>query len=105
MARVRYCPKDHEIRIVTGRIKSKSRCITCDRMNLRKWRGMTEIPTVEGISCELCSTSGKMNADHDHQTNKFRGWLCKSCNLVVGIIESRGVPVKRIVKYLERRVG
>lgn len=37
------------------------------------------------VVCELCGRVGKRIVfDHDHVTGKFRGWLCSSCNTVLG---------------------
>ena len=44
----------------------------------------------EGTKCKLCGTTEKIVFDHDHETEKFRGWLCDPCNRSQGVIETRG---------------
>ena len=40
--------------------------------------------------------------DHDHETGKFRGWLCTSCNLGLGKLGDSISSVKKALKYLEK---
>jgi hypothetical protein len=40
-------------------------------------------------ACEICGKPELQNSrgvclDHDHETNKFRGWLCTGCNVWLG---------------------
>ncbi len=48
-----------------------------------------------GICHETISGS-EIYLDHDHKTNKFRGWLCVNCNLNLGWFEKR---TKRVLAY------
>tara|TARA_R100000781_G_C4057622_1_gene119906 strand:- start:307 stop:822 length:516 start_codon:yes stop_codon:yes gene_type:complete len=43
--------------------------------------------------------------DHDHKTGEFRGWLCNSCNISLGMLGDSLESAKRIVKYLEGDVN
>jgi hypothetical protein len=54
------------------------------------------------IACEVCGNRGKICFDHDHGTNKFRGWLCEKCNLAIG--QGRDDPklLRLLAQYLEK---
>jgi hypothetical protein len=52
--------------------------------------------------CELCgSPSFRIVFDHDHATGKFRGWICYSCNVVLGHMKDNKQAIMRLVAYLE----
>lgn len=34
--------------------------------------------------CEICKKDTRLVYDHCHKLNKFRGWICSSCNLILG---------------------
>ena len=66
-----------------------------NRYLTRKARGLPdpEYPTPDSKICERCNkleskmVNGEPQAlslDHDHTTNKFRGWICDNCNTGMG---------------------
>lgn len=59
--------------------------------------------------CSLCPhvAHGKVRLDvlhwdHCHKTGKFRGWLCRNCNLMVGYAKDCPKTLRRAAEYLER---
>ena len=50
--------------------------------------------------CELCGAIGVICLDHDHATNKFRGWLCRRCNLTLGLVKDSKELLNKMVEYL-----
>lgn len=54
--------------------------------------------------CELCGSPPEenrgLNLDHDHQTGKFRGWLCFKCNTGIGKLGDSVVGLEKALKYL-----
>ena len=40
--------------------------------------------------------------DYDHETGKFRGWLCNSCNRGIGLLCNSADGVQKALKYLQR---
>jgi hypothetical protein len=59
----------------------------------------------EGL-CACCRNPPKegkiLCVDHCHQTNKIRGLLCESCNLVLGKVKDNTFTLKNMIKYLRK---
>ena len=50
--------------------------------------------------CEVCfATDRKLEIDHCHTTNKFRGWLCHTCNTASGRFGDNIETIKRLLDY------
>ena len=55
-------------------------------------------------NCELCSRPGKgksMHFDHCHATGKFRGWICRACNVVLGQVNDDPAWLRKLADYAE----
>lgn len=55
--------------------------------------------------CELCcriSEKSSLCLDHDHETGKFRGWLCIQCNVGLGALGDNLAAIERTADYLRR---
>ena len=52
--------------------------------------------------CDICKQVGKICFDHNHENGEFRGWICHSCNLALGLIRDNKDTLKAMLKYLER---
>lgn len=50
--------------------------------------------------CEICGSLGLMCFDHDHDTGKFRGWICHRCNLALGLAKDNVETLEEMIKYL-----
>lgn len=78
----------------------------------RRWRikakyGMTLedvqlLEDAQGGVCAICSAvpDGKLNVDHDHETGKVRGLLCRSCNLALGFFRDSRDLLEAASAYL-----
>ena len=54
--------------------------------------------------CSLCGrATDSLELDHDHETEKIRGFLCRSCNLMLGLIEGRNITLEQIATYLDKK--
>jgi hypothetical protein len=42
--------------------------------------------------------------DHCHKTLKFRGWICKGCNIGLSRFYDSIAVLKKGIKYLERKL-
>lgn len=89
-------------------------CRDCARKNTRIINQIKKCvpPPGSNYQCPIChrtqedikqirpNKKGIWNADHDHKTGKFRGWLCYKCNLGLGNFSSVD-DLRSAVKYLE----
>jgi hypothetical protein len=60
----------------------------------------------QGKKCLVCTKEMSFenrgcHVDHDHQTGKVRGLLCRSCNLLLGYAEDNIQTLKSAIKYLK----
>ena len=57
--------------------------------------------------CEVCGAFGSdtkngICLDHDHATNKFRGWLCTRCNAALGMVKDNTETLIALSEYLKK---
>lgn len=55
--------------------------------------------------CEICGGKNwkrAMQFDHCHKTGKFRGWICSSCNVVLGLVKDNQEILKAMIEYLAK---
>jgi hypothetical protein len=66
---------------------------------LRRLRKLHPQPPA-GTPCECCGRIGRLCLDHDHTTDKFRGWLCYACNTAIGLLGDNTKGVTKVLTYL-----
>ncbi len=81
-----------------------------DRMSMLASRYRGEMPKQRPIEadCLICGdvvTGLRMHRDHSHETGKFRGFLCRDCNLGLGRFKDSPVMLRRAADYLEASVA
>jgi endogenous inhibitor of DNA gyrase (YacG/DUF329 family) len=60
--------------------------------------------------CELCGAFGKDTPkgicyDHNHNTGKFRGWICGRCNVTLGMVKDSTDLLQNMINYLNKNNG
>ena len=110
------CPVGH----ISKRLVSTRACTACSHLDdIKRYHRDREREKARGLKrarlqlpeptrpcpsvCELCShPPGKraLSLDHDHRTGEFRGWLCSSCNLVLGRFGDNVAGLQRAINYL-----
>lgn len=77
-----------------------------DRRNTytRRFMGLPEPTRPDPKLCECCGRKPKraLHLDHDHETGKFRGWLCNTCNTGIGGLGDTIAGLLRAMRYLRR---
>jgi len=83
----------------------KKMCRSCEAKDRKLRRGLRkENPLPDNPDCSICGRSdvNKWHLDHCHETNKFRGWLCVSCNHGLGMFRDNTKTLTNAIKYLNR---
>ena len=52
--------------------------------------------------CQMCSKKKNLVLDHDHDTEKFRGWICAECNHGLGLLGDNLEGLNRALRYLKK---
>ena len=58
-------------------------------------------------TCEVCGavqsrgTGRRLDFDHCHEANVFRGWLCNPCNLALGNVKDDPERLRKLADYVE----
>jgi phage-related minor tail protein len=54
-------------------------------------------------ACEIClNTTSRIVFEHCHKGGHFRGWVCRRCNWVLGIVKDDPQHLRQLAAYLER---
>lgn len=59
-------------------------------------------PRPKPIQCEVCGAMGIICLDHDHITDKFRGWICNRCNVALGMVKDNSETLIALSEYLKK---
>ena len=55
--------------------------------------------------CERCGKFTDLVYDHDHNTMKFRGVLCRQCNMGIGLLGDTEESVQQALEYFKKVKG
>lgn len=88
----------------TGYHRNCKSCISTTHKLVRVLKRENTYPK-ESI-CECCGLNpakhDKLHLDHCHITNKFRGWICRSCNLGLGCLGDTVEGLEKALSYLRK---
>jgi len=52
-------------------------------------------------ACVGCLQTTDLVFDHCHTSNRFRGWICNSCNKTLGFAKDDSQTLRRLADYLD----
>ena len=80
------------------------RCRDCIKYHSQVRRKLHKIAPKKPEVCECCGKVPiKWCLDHDHNTQKFRGWICERCNTGLGKLGDNIEGIARALNYLKTR--
>lgn len=90
-------------RIYRKRYKEKySDKLAIDRARQKHHKLMKLASRPKPKECEVCKKTGSVCFDHDHKTGKFRGWICRECNLALGLVKDNEKILISLSEYLSK---
>jgi len=88
-----------------------SRCRVCEGLDAKERKEGMKRAYPCPDHCELCGDEFEQDRsfgykapvfDHFHESGKFRGWLCKSCNIGLGQLKDSKEVLEKAIAFLER---
>ncbi|MCI0561413.1 MAG: endonuclease VII domain-containing protein [Nitrososphaera sp.] len=67
--------------------------------HLKHHYGLTEVDVPN--ACQVCGSTKKICVDHNHTTGVVRGFLCDSCNVILGRAGDNAERLRRLAEYIE----
>lgn len=83
----------------------REECKDCERRLAKQLREAKKTAPPKPDKCDCCvTTTDALVVDHDHVSGKFRGWLCKSCNIGIGKLGDNIEGLQQALNYLSTNV-
>ena len=105
-ATTEYFNKNMNDKGIYDRLKHICRCCVSHNSKTLSVIRRTAPPTPQ--QCECCGVGFQnlnkrdIHLDHCKKTDTFRGWLCKNCNVGLGMLGDDEEGLKQAIEYLER---
>lgn len=89
---------------VTKEASYSKNCIDCwNHMSKIAHRLNKQYKHLKPDSCQICGVvTNKIELDHCHVTDKFRGFICRSCNRTIGRSGEKVETIDKIISYLKK---
>ena len=80
-------------------------CRSCANKTARVRAAIKKTAPPKPDVCDCCKNPVEnWVMDHNHDTEKFRGWLCRNCNMAIGKLGDNLEGVMKAVNYLSTNV-
>jgi len=78
-----------------------SHCKSCEYVRIHSWlREDFKLKSPPEGECPVCKKKSKLCYDHCHSSGNFRGYICHSCNLVLGKVNDSVEILESLISYL-----
>lgn len=108
----KICSKEKHVSLFPKHIQFKTkldnRCKACIKKQSKLRDDLKK--RWEHLKTNVCDCCGQEHhktlvLDHDHNTLRFRGWICEDCNLGLGKLGDNIEGVEKALEYLKRHYG
>lgn len=108
----KICSKEKHVSLFPKHIQFKTkldnRCKACIKKQSKLRNDLKK--RWEHLKTNVCDCCGQEHhktlvLDHDHNTLRFRGWICEDCNLGLGKLGDNIEGVEKALEYLKRHYG
>ncbi len=88
--------------------KPKNTGIRNGKYTISRWHpDYEQALTIRPDHCSVChipesELKRKLAFDHDHSTDRFRGWLCGRCNSALGFVKDNPSVLRALADYLDK---
>ena len=105
----KICSKEKHVSLFPKHIQFKTkldnRCKACIKKQSKLRNDLKK--RWEHLKTNVCDCCGQEHhktlvLDHDHNTLRFRGWICEDCNLGLGKLGDNIEGVEKALEYLKR---
>lgn len=79
-------------------------CNPCQRKTYRYGMTRDEFLSLKW-ACEVCGSTDDLHIDHNHETGKWRGVLCKGCNVSLGALGESPDRIRELANYMDRFIN
>ena len=103
----KYCKQSLHVSLFAKHAANRDgldrRCKGCVKAQSRERREIMRTAPPRPDVCECCGERpSKWTMDHDHETKRFRGWVCESCNHGIGKLGDNITGLTKAIEYLKR---
>lgn len=95
----------------TGATYWQRRCKPCQSKRVTQTYHIKKTAAPLTSNCECCGVSfegmakNNIHMDHCEETQTFRGWLCRGCNVGIGYLGDDIESLQKAMDYLQRHNG
>jgi len=87
------------------------RCLSCQKSRVQEVRQIRKTAPPMSQYCDCCGIENvpikghryqKFCLDHNPEKGIFRGWLCRKCNVAIGLLGDDVAGLQRALAYLQK---
>lgn len=73
-------------------------------ITIQEYDNLFELQNGKCAICGGTNINRRLSVDHNHKTGKFRGLLCHSCNVILGLCKESEKTLLALINYLRESI-